>query len=213
MSFESPVSLIEKLIKNKKFRDAFVYEQVKTGIPYQMRAIRKERKWKQGDMGEAVGKPRNVINRLENPSYGKLTLKTLFEIASGCEVALLVKFVPFSRLLKEYEDVSFEALSAPSVTDKAEVKRLQRWASRRIEETTEPLTDLIADNQSAFRTPLARMFPLPIAQLQQAQVIPIKDRKQRQQETGNESRTRKELNRAGALSSDLADEPLKRRLG
>ncbi|HEY0322440.1 MAG TPA: helix-turn-helix transcriptional regulator [Pyrinomonadaceae bacterium] len=135
MSLESPNDLVQNLINDKTFRDAYVYEHVKRVIPYQLRAMRKERDWKQGDMGKAVGKPRNVINRLENPNYGKLTLKTLFEIASGCNVALLVKFVPFSRLLKEYEDVSFEALSAASVTDEKEIEKLNEWAADEEAET------------------------------------------------------------------------------
>lgn len=133
MSLESPNDLVQQLINDKTFRDAFVYEHVKRVIPYQLRAMRKERNWKQGDMGKAVGKPRNVINRLENPNYGKLTLKTLFEIASGCDVGLLVKFVPFSRLLKEHEDMSFEALSAASVTDEKEIEKLNEWAEEEVE--------------------------------------------------------------------------------
>lgn len=134
MSLESPNDLVQQLINDKAFRDAFVYEHVKRVIPYQLRAMRKERKWTQGDLGKAVGKPRNVVNRLENPNYGKLTLKTLFEIASGCDVALLVRFVPFSRLLKESEDLSLEALSAASVTgddeaSKLERQKLEEWAA------------------------------------------------------------------------------------
>ena len=128
--------MIAKLLKSKKFRDAYVYEHVRNGIPFQTRALREQRDWTQADLGEASKKPRNVITRLENPNYGKLTLKTLFEIASGCDVALLVKFVPFSRLLKEYEDVSSEALYAKSITDEEEIEELNEWTA---EEEAEPI--------------------------------------------------------------------------
>jgi transcriptional regulator with XRE-family HTH domain len=88
--------------------------------------MREEREWSQGKLGKLSGKPRNVITRLEDPNYGKLTIKTLLEMASAFEVALLIKFVPFSRLLREYDDTSSSALGVPSISK--ESKRLKRWA-------------------------------------------------------------------------------------
>lgn len=41
----------------------------------------------------------NVSARLENPNYGKHSLTTLKKIAATCDVALVVWFIPFSRLL------------------------------------------------------------------------------------------------------------------
>jgi transcriptional regulator with XRE-family HTH domain len=125
----SNIALISKLLTNKAFRNGYVYEHVKNGIPFQIRALREERQWTQEKLGDASEKPRNVISRLEDPNYGNFTLKTLLEIASAFEVALLVKFVPFSRLLEEYEDTSVEALGVKSITQ--EKKKLMRWAQIR----------------------------------------------------------------------------------
>jgi len=44
--------------------------------------------------------PNNVSARLENPYYGKWSISTLKEIASTCDVALVVWFIPFGRFLK-----------------------------------------------------------------------------------------------------------------
>jgi transcriptional regulator with XRE-family HTH domain len=123
----SKASLVRKLLESKKAREAYVFEHVRNGVPFQIRTMREERKWTQGDLGNAAGKPRNVITRLEDPNYGKLTLKTLFEIASAFDVALLVKFVPFTRLLREYEDVSPSALSASNIHQEA--GQLKAWAA------------------------------------------------------------------------------------
>lgn len=101
-------------------------------VPFQIRTMREERGWSQGRAGEALGKPQNVISRLESPAYGKLTLQTLLEIARGFDVGLLIKFVPFSRLVREYEDVSDVALSAKSVSDKVEAAKLKAWASESV---------------------------------------------------------------------------------
>jgi len=126
VNFGSKVTLVTKLVANKKFRDAYVYEHVRNGVPFQIRTLREERGWTQGKLGEVSAKPRNVITRLEDPNYGKFTLKTLLEIASAFDVAVLIKFVPFSRLLREYDDTSPSALGAPSILE--ETRRLTRWA-------------------------------------------------------------------------------------
>lgn len=145
MSFVSRNSLTTKLIANKKYRDAYVLEHVKNGIPSQIRALREQREWKQSELGERAGKQQHGIARLEDPRIGhKLSIKTLLELASAFDVALLVKFVPFSRLVKEYEDVSPDALSAESVSDEEEVKRLEEWAT---EEEVEPIAARAGEDQ------------------------------------------------------------------
>src|SRR5687768_11406617 len=89
--------------------------------------MREERGWTQAQLADAAGKPRNVITRLEDPNYGKPTLRTMIEIACALDVGLLVKFVPFTRLVREYDDLSPNALSAVEIA--REVTALRRWAA------------------------------------------------------------------------------------
>lgn len=110
----------EKLVKkltNKEYRDAWVDESVKTVIPYQIQAMRRGRDWSQDILGKKAGMKQNVISRLESMNYGNLSLSTLLRIAHGLDCGLLVKFVPFSRLVKEFEDVSPGALQVNSFSD------------------------------------------------------------------------------------------------
>jgi transcriptional regulator with XRE-family HTH domain len=130
VSLLSKINLVKKLRESRRFRDSYVYEHVRNGIPFQIRAMRKDLNWSQSELADAAKTSRTVITRIEDPNYGKLTLKTLFAIASAFNVALLVKFVPFSRLIREYEDVSSVALSAKSVTDAEEIAQLEAWANR-----------------------------------------------------------------------------------
>lgn len=110
--------MIEKL-RNKAYRDAYVESHIKVGIPYQIRALReqKSRKWSQRELGKRCGKQANVISRLEDPEYGGHTIRTLLQLASAFDVALLVKFISYSRFLKEFEEVSPSALEVPSFCD------------------------------------------------------------------------------------------------
>ena len=105
--------LFEKL-NRKRYRDAYVAEQVRSGIAYQIRALREQRDMQQGEFAEALGKPQSVVSRLENPDYGKLSLSTLLEVASTFDVALIVKYVSFPEFLRLTRDVSPEALKVDS---------------------------------------------------------------------------------------------------
>jgi transcriptional regulator with XRE-family HTH domain len=128
VSLRSKSSLVRELISNKEYRDAYVFEHVRNGLAFQLRGIRDDLGWSQARMGLEVGKPQNVISRLEDPNYGRPNLQTLLEIASGLGVGLLVKFVPFSRLVKEFDDVSPLGLAARGISDEEEIRALENWA-------------------------------------------------------------------------------------
>ena len=130
VSLRSRISLVRRLVESKAFRDGYVFEHVRNGLAFQLRGIRDALGWSQAKMGQEVGKPQNVISRLEDPNYGRPNLQTLLEIASGLGMGLLVKFVPFSRLVQEYEDVSPEALAVARISDRNEQKALKSWANR-----------------------------------------------------------------------------------
>lgn len=109
---------VEKL-RDKAYRDAYVLSHIRVGIPYQIRALREQegRKWSQSELARRMRKPPNVISRLEDPEYGRHTISTLLELASAFDVALLVKFVPYSEFLREFSDVSPRALEAVRFAD------------------------------------------------------------------------------------------------
>jgi transcriptional regulator with XRE-family HTH domain len=98
----------------KEYRDAFVEANIEIAVAYQIRALRKKEGWSQGELGERCGTAQNVISRLEDPDYGKFTIRTLLDIASAFDVALSVRFVSFSELLTQIKDVSPQALAVPS---------------------------------------------------------------------------------------------------
>jgi transcriptional regulator with XRE-family HTH domain len=105
--------LIEKL-KNEEYRKAYVSEHIDTGIPFQIRALRKQREWGQQELGDRVDKQQEQISRLENPNYASFTLSTLKELASAFEVGLMVRFVPISDLVKWDLELTSESLKAVS---------------------------------------------------------------------------------------------------
>jgi len=86
-------------LKNKEYRDAFVGSQISVGLPFQIRALREERGWKQSRLALEAGMLQPRISAMEKPGEAKFNLETLRRIASAFDVALVVRFVPFSELI------------------------------------------------------------------------------------------------------------------
>ncbi len=127
MKLLSREKLVKRLKEDKEFRDAFAMEFVKNSIPSQLRDLRDQRRWTQDELGKATQKPRNVITRLENPNNNIPNIYTMLEMAWGVDAALLVKIVPFSELLKEYENPDPERFYASSISDESEIAALSKY--------------------------------------------------------------------------------------
>ena len=117
MSMTGMLNRLLGKLQSKKYRDAYVAAETATGIAYQIRALREQRKWTQDELGQRLGKGQNAVSRLEDPDYGRLSVKTLVELANAFDVGLLVKFVPFSRMITEIADRSPQGLEVASFSE------------------------------------------------------------------------------------------------
>jgi transcriptional regulator with XRE-family HTH domain len=98
-------------------------EAIKTWIARQVRALREQRDWSQGDLARESGKKQSNISRIEDPDYGQLTLQTLFDLAAAFDLPLLVQFAEWPDWLNRMEDVSTEWLQRESFNE-AELSNL-----------------------------------------------------------------------------------------
>jgi transcriptional regulator with XRE-family HTH domain len=101
-------------LKNKQYRDAFVSAHVDIGIPHQIRILREQRGWTQQDLADRTAGKQAWIAKIENPNYTGFSLKTLKKLASAFDVAIIVRFVPISNLVKWELEISPESLQALS---------------------------------------------------------------------------------------------------
>lgn len=102
-------------LQRKEFRDAFVSSHLAHGLAHQIRALRTQRGWTQGELAARLGlKQQSAVARLEDPSYGRLSIATLLKLSSVFDVALSVRFLSYGKFLTEREDLSPAALSAES---------------------------------------------------------------------------------------------------
>ena len=115
-------SRVEKLVSELRdgaYRHAYVEGHAKDTIAFQLRRMRLGREWEQKEVAALLGnaKLQPMISRYENPDYGKYSVTTLLELAKAFDVALVVRFVPFSELVRWDIHKSSETLQPPSYCD------------------------------------------------------------------------------------------------
>ncbi len=99
MGSVSRKGLIERIRRGRKVRARMVDSNTGETIAFQIRATREARGMTQYQLAETAGMSQNNLSRLESPEYGKQTVTSLKRIAEALDVALVVRFVPFSRYI------------------------------------------------------------------------------------------------------------------
>ena len=139
------LSLWEKF-KNKAYRHAFVASHLANNISAQIFSTREARGWTQQQLAEASGMAQARISVMENSAYENFSLSTLKRLATALDVALIVRFVPFSELA-DY------ATNADS--DRLVVPEFKKDALRHYDEAAEPI--MVPQQPVAGRTLVAGM--------------------------------------------------------
>jgi transcriptional regulator with XRE-family HTH domain len=91
------ISLWEKF-KDKAYRDGFVASHLANNIAAQIFSTRELRGLTQTELAEMAGMAQARISVMEYSGYENFSVKTLKRLASALDVALVVRFVPFSEL-------------------------------------------------------------------------------------------------------------------
>src|SRR5580704_4129648 len=132
MSLFSRKSLLDRIRRRKESREMLVSSNLDKGIAYQIRATRDERKMSQSQLASKAGMAQNNISRLESPDYGKHTISSLKRLADALDIALVVRFVPFSQYIDWISGtphldrgISPTALAVPSFEDEDKNGRLE----------------------------------------------------------------------------------------
>jgi transcriptional regulator with XRE-family HTH domain len=90
--------------------------------------MREDRTWTQAKLAEKLGTTQNTVSRLENPKTSKPTITTLKRIAEAFDVALIVKFAPFSEFVDTISGMSCKSVAVPDYN--AEVQETEKERER-----------------------------------------------------------------------------------
>jgi len=93
-----PKEQLITLLRDKDFRDHFTVDQIFEFLALQVRQLREKREWTQAELGAKAGMQQVQVCRLENPDYTGSKISTLGRLAKAFDVALIVRFAPFSEL-------------------------------------------------------------------------------------------------------------------
>lgn len=111
---------MERLKKSKQHRAAYVSSQINIGVPFQIRALRKQRKWDQKTLAKEAGMAQPRISAMENAGDEGFRLDTLQRLANAFDVALIVRFAPFGDLIRWSDKFSPDDFSVPSFEEELE---------------------------------------------------------------------------------------------
>jgi transcriptional regulator with XRE-family HTH domain len=130
-------------LKNKEYRHGLVSAQIEVDLPLQIRALRKQLVGTQPDMAVLTGMKQPRISAMEKPGGAHFTLETLRRLAEAFDVALIVRFAPFSELLDWSGKFSPDTFQVPSFSE--ELQAQERGAVQKdapaamaTDETTRP---------------------------------------------------------------------------
>jgi transcriptional regulator with XRE-family HTH domain len=101
-------------LTDKEYRDIFVSEQINTGLAFQIHAMREQRGWSQAELGEKAGMAQSRISIMEDANYSRFSLNTLKRLASAFDVALVVRFEPYSKLVNHFIHLDSTSLDVPN---------------------------------------------------------------------------------------------------
>ncbi|MFH1290385.1 MAG: type II toxin-antitoxin system antitoxin SocA domain-containing protein, partial [Nanoarchaeota archaeon] len=105
-------------LKDKEYRNDFVEAGISVGIPFQIKALREQRKLTQRALEEISGMKQTRISLMEDPNYSaSFSLKTLLKLASAFNTGLIVKFASFGELSERELNLSSESLQVMSFED------------------------------------------------------------------------------------------------
>lgn len=122
------MNVLSKLKKfaQKSYRDGYLRSHVGNGIAYQIQALRSKSGLTQQEFAEKTGKKQNVISRLERSGKGAVTINTLLDIATGMDVALIVRFASYPEFLAQTADMSEQALQPETIFESLDASTPQQ---------------------------------------------------------------------------------------
>ncbi|NQT31517.1 MAG: helix-turn-helix transcriptional regulator [Deltaproteobacteria bacterium] len=134
------------------FRKQLIDEHINVGIAFQIRSLRNRQELTQTGLAKLLDVKQPLLSSWENPNYGRYTLKTLRALAKAFDVGLLVRFVPFSKLVDWTVDLTSDVIAPPSFDEEQDYA----YALKQIAEALKSANDIkgIGRNHTGIPEPI-----------------------------------------------------------
>lgn|SRR5208283_273937 len=107
--------LINKLKLSRDSRESYTRAKLQVLLPSQLRALRLKNCMSQPVLAAASGMKQSRISAMEQPGRTNFNLETLVRMAATFRVGLVVKFVPFSEMLRWENEFNQDEFNPPTI--------------------------------------------------------------------------------------------------
>jgi ribosome-binding protein aMBF1 (putative translation factor) len=104
---------------DKEYRQAYMEATVGSNIPMQVHYIRKHRGLSRKQLAKMIGVSKKDIRKFEDNWWMLTDVNTLLKIANAFDCALMVKFVPYSKLAEDVRNMSIHDFEVVAYRDEA----------------------------------------------------------------------------------------------
>ena len=136
------ISKIWNKLRNPEYRKAFVASQINIAIPFQLYALLKSRGWTQAQLAERAGMLQPRISAMLKPGKTRFNIETLRRLAEAFDCGLVVRFAPFSELVRWSEQFNPELFDVPSFSQEEEGRPLYFVSTRVVSAESFPQLNL-----------------------------------------------------------------------
>ena len=114
MSTDNKRDQIWESLHDREYRKEFGSANINVGLAFQIHGLRQRQKLTREELAGLMGITEQGVQALEDPNYERYSLKILQKLAAVFDVALLVKFVPFSTLVDWEVNLTSDTIAPPS---------------------------------------------------------------------------------------------------
>jgi hypothetical protein len=112
---------ISRLLSDLNSRTSYIKAKIGVLVPSQIRALRLTSNMpRQADLAREAKMQQSRISMFETPGAANMTLETLSRVAAAFRVGLVVKFVPFSEMLRWENRYSQDTFDVVRIEDDEE---------------------------------------------------------------------------------------------
>ncbi len=110
-------NIVSRLVTDREYRADYIRAKLEVLIPSQLRALRLRQDKTQPELAQMADMKQSRISAMETPGKVNFNLHTLVRMAATLNVAMTVKFVPFSEMLGWENEYSQDIFNVTQLSD------------------------------------------------------------------------------------------------
>ena len=111
---------LRRNLRDPEYRHGYADEHLNLTLATQIKVLREQRGWSQGELAHKIGTKQTGVSRLESVNYSRWTIATIKKLAKAFDLRLKVSFEGFGALWEDVLRTSRESLQRPSFEDDPE---------------------------------------------------------------------------------------------